>query len=147
MKKGLLLVCCLFMCMNLSAQGSKTGCLLSDNKVYTTTTAGLYKFNSNTGVVALSSGYCSWTPTGGIPCTVCFDQNGAYNGGGNCSGSGNVQSGVYNTFTMVLCPLDNYIPFLIIAIIGLAGFHLRRNMASNLINIPISSINMGADIG
>ncbi|RZK57325.1 MAG: hypothetical protein EOO91_10355 [Pedobacter sp.] len=102
MKKGLLILCCLFLSGRLLAQGSRTGCLLADDMVYTVTTAGLYKFNSNTGVVPLSSGYCNWTPTGGITCTVCFDGNGEYNGGGNCSGgSGSVQTGVYNTFTMV----------------------------------------------
>ncbi|TCC92242.1 hypothetical protein EZ428_10980 [Pedobacter frigiditerrae] len=129
MKKGILLLCSLFMYACLLAQGSRTGCLLPDNKVYTTTTAGLYKFNSNAGVVALSSGYCDWTPTGGITCTVCFDQNGQYNNGGNCSGgSGNVQTGVYNTFTMVLCPLDDYIPFLILASSVLGLIHLRKRI-------------------
>lgn len=126
MRKWLLFLFCLFTHISLSAQGSRTGCLLPDNKVYTVTTVGLYKFNSNTGVVALSLGYCNWTPTGGITCTVCFDNNGAYNNGGNCGGSStNEQSGVYNTFTMVLCPLDDHIAFLALLISVFGFFHLR----------------------
>lgn len=88
------------------AQGSASGCLLPDNKVYTSYTAlaGL-KLYSDSPSASFSSNYCSWTSASTVPCTVCFGTINAV--GLLCVGAGaTTVNGREGTFTMVECDLD-----------------------------------------
>lgn len=111
-----------FFCSGVKAQTQ--GCLVA-NIVYTTTPkAGNYSASGSK--TPLASGYCSWTPTTGTSCIVCFPN---LNPGGNCSGmSRTSQTGISNTFTMVLCPLDSYVFLLAIVICGIVSFFLRKSI-------------------
>jgi hypothetical protein len=101
------------------SQGSETGCLLLNNRVYTNKgLLGTYFNNASTG---LSTNYCSWTPTTGPTCYVC---NGGLNILGAClSGT---TSGVEGTFTMVACPLDDYLPILTLLAAGTGAYYIYR---------------------
>lgn len=94
--------------LNLFAQGSASGCLLPDNKVYTnySSLAGLRLYSSSSSAV-LSNNYCSWTSASTAPCTVCF---GTINAAGLlCTGTGAATvTGQEGIFTMVQCDLDDY---------------------------------------
>lgn len=87
------------------AQGTVDGCLLSDNRVYTSYTSLLgARLYSDSPYTALSTNYCSWTASSTVSCDVCF-------GSINvlallCVGS--VSSGQRAVYTMVECNLDDY---------------------------------------
>ncbi|WP_293789505.1 hypothetical protein [uncultured Pedobacter sp.] len=87
------------------AQGSASGCLLPDNKVYTSYTelAGL-KLYSSSSSASLSSNYCSWTSASTVPCSVCF---GTINAVGLLCVGGTTVNGREGIFTMVECDLDD----------------------------------------
>ncbi|WP_412467673.1 hypothetical protein [Pedobacter sp. KLB.chiD] len=86
------------------AQGTASGCLLPDNKVYTTYTslAGL-RLYSNSSSASLSSNYCNWTSASTAPCSVCF---GTINAVGLLCVGGTTVNGREGVFTMVECGLD-----------------------------------------
>ncbi|WP_316782875.1 hypothetical protein [Pedobacter frigiditerrae] len=104
------------------SQGSATGCLLPDNRVYTPTgLLGGYSSNVSTG---LSSNYCSWTPTSGSPCQVCI---GFLSGlTGLCLSGNYMTGGISGTFTMVACPLDDYLPILTLIAAGTGAYYIAR---------------------
>jgi len=105
-----------------------TGCLVpSQNKVYTDEGNSNY-YDDDT----FTTNACGWTPnTSGTTCDVCV---GGLNPGGNCPGNRVKIPGFEGSFTMVLCPLDDYIPLLLLAISILGFSYLRRK------NKPISVI-------
>jgi hypothetical protein len=112
-------------------QGSATGCYTQafDNAVHTVSFVGTYA--NNTGKVSLSTNYCSWTPSvTGTTCRVC--PGSVVNATGACRVSATntnplaTVSGFLGTFNMVLCPLDDYIPYFILVTGGLGFFYLRR---------------------
>ena len=142
--KGCLLVIIMLISLNplsVTAQGSATGCLIpSTNIVYQTKENALvndilklllggndsYLYSSG---VALSSNYCSWTPTptGSFNCGVCTNYTfflGLVNG---CQ-SGAMLEGYAGTYTMVECNLDDH-SWLLGAAAGLFGLFIikRRN--------------------
>ena len=108
-------------------QTTATGCLLN-NVVYTEKHPSLQNLGSPTYYrhpnVPLAADHCGWAPNIGSACTVCT--------GGfiNVVGSGLVcfgpLEGKENTFSMELCPLDDFLPFLLIAGGGLGFFFLRK---------------------
>ncbi len=114
-------------------QGSATGCYTQnfDNAVHTRTNNSIGVYANNTGKVPLSPNYCSWTPTTtGTTCRVC---PGFVQTDGSCrimndntSALVGTVPGFLGTFTMVLCPLDDYI-ILLILLIGGIGFSSLRN--------------------
>ncbi len=107
------------------AQGSATGCLLPDNKVYTnySSLSGLRLYSNSTSTT-LSSNYCRWTSASTAPCTVCF---GTINAAGLlCMGNGaTTVSGQEGVFTMVQCDLDGH-TWLFCAAAGLFGILIIR---------------------
>lgn len=111
------------------AQGTFNGCIYN-NVVYTTVSSGT-RYNSNgTSPKTLSFDYCSWTPTTGTSCTICIGGNGMWSGA-NCSGGGKViRTGLRNTFTMVICPLDDY-TFILCSLIGLVAItQIKKKVAA-----------------
>lgn len=128
MKRCLLVIVLLFSLnpVGAFAQGSATGCLLSDNKVYTsyTSLAGLRLYSDSPSAI-LSSNYCTWTSPSTVPCTVCFGTINAV--GLLCIGIGSYTvNGQQGTFTMVECNLDDY-TWTLGAAAGLFGvFVIRR---------------------
>jgi len=108
--------------MDVFAQGSATGCLITSSNVVYTNKEGflinevlklLLGGNDSyaaTSGVPLSSNYCSWTPTptGTINCGVCT--NYSLNVLGLVTGcqSGALLQGYAGTYTMVECNLDDY---------------------------------------
>ena len=90
-----------------------TGCLVGGIVYSTTPKAGNYDASGTK--TSLASGYCSWTPSTGVSCIVCFPD---LNPGGNCAGMGrSSQAGIENTFTMVLCPLDIHVDVMVILMV------------------------------
>ncbi|QIL40631.1 hypothetical protein G7074_15985 [Pedobacter sp. HDW13] len=104
------------------AQGTYSGCLVSSQeRVYTYDGGGsVYDPGS---FIDLSPNYCSWTPTSGTVCNIC---NGSLNGGGNCPGHNYQAQGVEGFFTMLACPIDDYLLPLILTLAGLGGFFVRK---------------------
>jgi hypothetical protein len=101
------------------SQAQKKGCLLPNNRLYSDKgDAGVY---SNSPSQGLSLDYCSWTPSSGVTCEVC---NGMLNVMGFCLSS--TTEGIENTFTMVICPIDNSVYFLILIIGSIGGYHISR---------------------
>jgi len=110
MKRRLFVILLFFSLNSLTgfAQGSASGCLLPDNKVYTnySSLAGL-RLYSNSSTVSLSNNYCSWTSASTAPCTVCFGTINAV--GLLCIGTGaTTVTGQEGIFTMVECDLDGH---------------------------------------
>ncbi len=99
------------------ARISATGCLIiSEKKVYTVLGAqGIY----NRTATSVSASYCNWTPTTGAACNVCSVN---LNGGGNCGGT--LIAGVQNSF-VEMCPLDDWIGYLVV-LAGALGFFMLR---------------------
>ncbi|RZJ19649.1 MAG: hypothetical protein EON51_16785 [Acinetobacter sp.] len=122
MKRGFLFLCFLFCYINLTAQ-VVVGCFVpTENKVYTNKGSKGHYDNIYT---PLPTDAC-WTPSiTVIPCDACI---GGLNAGGNCPG-GNYAVGFEGSFTMVPCPLDDYIPLLIFAIAGFGLFRLRKRQS------------------
>lgn len=100
----------IFVSIYAHAQGSATGCLLPNNRVYTNPGAIIPTYYYSNFYVELSDNYCSWTPSTGPACTVCF---GGLNVLGVCLGSTGV-AGVQGTFTMVPCDLDGKSPIILL---------------------------------
>lgn len=118
----LLIFSILFVSSNTFAQGTKTGCLLPNNIVYTSQSNKGPKHYRQSPATPLSINYCSWTPsTTGTSCTVCIGS--VNNGNGNCSGT--IQNGYKGTFTMVACPIDESYGFIIVGIL-ISIFSFRK---------------------
>ncbi|RYF22994.1 MAG: hypothetical protein EOO42_07910 [Flavobacteriales bacterium] len=100
-------------------QGNATGCLLPNGRVYTS--KGLLGTYFNSASTGLSTNYCSWAPVSGPTCHVC---NGGLNVFGVCL-SGTI-SGVEGTFTMVACPLDDYLPILTLIATSTGAYYIVR---------------------
>ncbi|WP_316782866.1 hypothetical protein [Pedobacter frigiditerrae] len=127
MKKGLLLLCCLFFSVNLIAQTE--GCLVGSP-----TTGTLYY-----GTYSGTNNRRYTNPDAMI--IACPSEDGSINHATNLSNTGDrcrIGTGggfpyeVYS-FTTVPCPLDDYIPLLILSISGLGLFYLRGKNKFNLI--------------
>jgi hypothetical protein len=113
------------------AQGPATGCLLSDNKVYTSKPLLSATMYDPSPATPLSDNYCSWTPVSTTDCSVCF--NGLINALGLCVGLDifnppTIVNGKSGTFTMVECNLDDH-SWLLGAVAGLFGMLIikKRN--------------------
>jgi hypothetical protein len=113
MKRRLFVILLFFSLNSLTvfAQGSASGCLLPDNKVYTNKPVLSGTVYDSSTAVSLSANYCSWTPTSSSTCSVCF--NGLINALGLCvslngNNPANIVYGTSGTFTMVQCDLDDY---------------------------------------
>lgn len=88
------------------AQGTADGCLLSDNRVYTSYTSLLgARLYSGSPYASLSPNYCSWTASSTVSCNVCF---GSINALALLCVGGPVLSGQQAVYTMVQCNLDDY---------------------------------------
>lgn len=110
-------------------KGQTTGCLVS-NIVYTTTPRP-GNYDASGSKTLLASGYCSWTPSTGTSCIVCFPN---LNNGGQCNGMGRTsQAGIANTFTMVLCPLDIHIHLMVVLIGFFGHFYITSRPHSKLL--------------
>ncbi|RZK36804.1 MAG: hypothetical protein EOO90_26660 [Pedobacter sp.] len=91
---------------NALAQGSASGCLLNDNRVYTSYTSLLgARLYASGPSIALSPNYCSWSGPKIVTCNVCF---GAINAVGLLCIGGPVLQGHEGVYTMVECNLDDY---------------------------------------
>ncbi|MCZ4244687.1 hypothetical protein [Pedobacter punctiformis] len=101
------------------------GCLLPDKKVYTSKGGGGY-YDPGAST-SLSAGYCNWTPASGPSCNVC--NTGLFFG--ICLTGSQIGIEAAN-FSMVPCPIDDSIPFLLLGTGGLGFFVLRRR---NLIQL------------
>ncbi|MCZ4221822.1 hypothetical protein [Pedobacter rhodius] len=107
------------------AQGTATGCLLPDNKVYTSPTTVLgTTIYSNTPSVSLSTNYCTWTAPSTTSCNVC---TGSLNLISLVCLGGPVVQGQEGVFTMVECPIDN-ITWLILFVSGFFGIAAIKKM-------------------
>ncbi|WP_175632318.1 hypothetical protein [Pedobacter ghigonis] len=130
MKNAVSIFClCLlsFFGLKTKAQGTVPGCLVADEQlVYTFDGGGnVYDPRYSTG---LSTDYCSWTPTSGTVCNICDRQ---LNPGGNCPGHNYQAQGVEGIFTMLGCPIDDYLLPLILSLAGLGGvFVWKRTLLS-----------------
>ncbi len=91
---------------NAFAQGSASGCLLSDNRVYTSYTSLLgARLYASGPSISLSPNYCSWSGPKSVNCNVCF---GAINAAGLLCIGGPVLQGHQGFYTMVECSIDDY---------------------------------------
>ena len=100
------------------AQGTYAGCLVADEQLVYTFDGGGSVYDPRYSM-GLSADYCSWTPTSGTVCNICDRQ---LNGGGNCPGHSYQAQGVEGFFTMLACPIDDYLLPLILTLTGLGGF-------------------------
>ncbi|RZL50350.1 MAG: hypothetical protein EOO93_23630 [Pedobacter sp.] len=116
-----------------SAQ-SYNGCLLPDNRVCTDdwiySSSVYYKASSSNG---LPVNRCSWAPTTGSTCYVSAGRNFVC-AGFLCLGSyyeyDSPIQGIKNTFTAstVACPIDDYIPHMLLGVSGLGFLFIRRRL-------------------
>lgn len=133
--KCITLLFCLICTNDLFAQSPATGCLLSDNRVYTddwTSSSSTYYHDSPFN--SLPANRCSWSLTSGG--SVCYVASGRTYVcvGFLCLGASYyvydnpIRQGVKGAFTAsaVGCPLDDYIPFLLLVSGGL-GFFVLKN--------------------
>ena len=110
--KVFLLFLLIFFTSRLMGQGSATGCLIPfEQRVYPNNSLNLLA-NGNqifldTNPKSLSANYCSWTPNStSITCSVCSGLGLCLSG--ICVCLGTPKSGFVGTFSMVICPLDDY---------------------------------------
>lgn len=125
----LIVVLCVIAKAQTFAQGSYYGCYLSSTKsVYTYSPSEDTNYSGLSGVVGLSTNYCSWTPTTGSNCRVCLDGVRYYTNSKEFIECVNNRSatGVRNTFTMLRCPIDNYSSLAIFSL-GVIGIFFIRN--------------------
>ncbi|MBO9673035.1 MAG: hypothetical protein J7577_06300 [Sphingobacteriaceae bacterium] len=117
------------------AQGSATGCLITDggannNKVYTSKTVNLltggYALYNNAPSISLSTDYCSWQTVSatGNTCGVCSLLGVCALG--VCACLGTTSYGFEGEFNMVACNLDDY-TWTLGAAAGLFGIFIIRN--------------------
>lgn len=118
-KRYFLIMLMFLFTLNCYSQGTATGCLLPNNRVYTS--EGMFNVYRNDPSTGLSVDYCRWTPNSGVRCDVC---NGMLNVEGMCLvGS---TPGIENTFSMVHCPIDSNVYILILIIAGTGGYFISR---------------------
>lgn len=107
------------------AQGSVTGCLLPNNTVYSNDfmgNASYYEYTSP--FTPLSNNYCYWTPgSTGVSCNVC---TGYINLGIFGYLPVGCTTGIKGTFTMVMCPIDSNVLFLMGVSTFLGFFMIRK---------------------
>jgi len=122
-----LLICFSLVSLTAFSQGSETGCLLPNNRVYTNKgILGTYFSSPSTG---LSTDYCSWSPNSGPICYVC---NGTLNIFGVCLTA--TTQGVEGTFTMVACSLDDYVNIFALLIASTGAYYITRKAIFQTIN-------------
>jgi len=104
------------------AQVTVAGCLVSaQERVYTYDGGGsVYDPDFFTDLLP---NYCSWSPTSGTVCNIC---SGSLNGGNNCPGHNYQAQGVQGFFTMLACPMDDYLSPLILTLAGIGFFAISK---------------------
>ncbi len=98
-----------------SAQ-QQTGCLLPNGFLHYTvngTSGGKTNYNTNPNI-ASSSVFCIATVVSNPNCRVNKSNNAAF-------------QGTKRTFYLVQCPIDDYIPLIILAIGGVGFFSIRKS--------------------
>lgn len=111
---------------------AQSGCFLSsNNRLYTYEPFNNGAFSSKSGVVSLSSGYCSWRQitTSSSSCRVCSGPNSiTYNTSTNEYISCDTPIvGVRGSYEMVRCPLDSDAYFLLGFSVFTAVLIVRRD--------------------
>ena len=111
-----------------------TGCVITGQNVaytnYTGTTAGYRVYNRSALVTADVNAFCYYDT--GVACAVTSPTN--------CSGCTQYMGNYYQLGTeyyyssSVNCPIDDYIPYLSIFIIGISCFYLRNKRFLQAVN-------------
>ncbi|MDN3586219.1 hypothetical protein QWY86_06045 [Pedobacter aquatilis] len=115
-----------------NAQGTADGCLLPDNRVYTSYSSLLgARLYSGAEFTSLTPNYCSWSASSSSSCNVCF---GSINVLALLCVDGPVVSGQRAIYTMVECGLDDYL-WTFGAALGLTGiFGIRGRTTLAILN-------------
>jgi len=117
-----------FFVQNLMAQGTVQGCLTSEKRVYAGTSGQIF-YPSNNIYTDLSPDYCSWNPSStSTTCYIC--STGVNNGNGSCQGNSARIAGVQGIFTMMPCPIDDYLFLLILPLSGISYNAMRKKSVS-----------------